>query len=72
MNKTNKQLPTNVLRTKANIWKTAIDSQEFARRMDEEDSFASFRQQFAFPKKRDLPFGEFLLIICLKSYRILF
>lgn len=52
-----KQLPINVLMAQSHAWKAAIDSPEFARRMDEEDRFAQFRQMFAFPKKKDLPYG---------------
>jgi hypothetical protein len=54
------QLPVNVFREKSLIWSVPIESQEFARRMDGEDQFASFRELFSFPKKKDLPFGKFL------------
>jgi hypothetical protein len=54
------QLPVNVFKEKSLIWTVPIESQEFARRMDGEDQFASFRELFSFPKKKDLPFGKFL------------
>ncbi|UXI21453.1 hypothetical protein NH340_JMT07396 [Sarcoptes scabiei] len=43
------------LREKSLKWNTSIESKDFARLMDEEDPFRSFRKMFSFPKKCDLP-----------------
>jgi len=59
------QLPINVLSEKSLIWAVPIESQEFARRMDDEDQFSSFRELFTFPKKKDLPFGKIYFTIIL-------
>ncbi|CAG2171465.1 unnamed protein product [Oppiella nova] len=48
--------PIKVFRSKSQLLKVPIDSPEFARHMDEEDRFASFRDQFVFPLKKDLPY----------------
>lgn len=51
--------PVSVFREKSTQWGVAIESAEFARRMDQEDPLASFREQFAFPKKIVLPNSKY-------------
>lgn len=50
--------PVSVFREKSSKWGVAIESAEFARRMDQEDPLRSFRDQFTFPKKAMLPNSE--------------
>lgn len=57
-----KRWPTEVLAEKSALLGLAIDSLEFARRMDVEDEFRRFRQLFSFPKKMDLPNGKCLVL----------
>ena len=47
--------PANVFREKSVEWGVAIESAEFAKMMDQEDQFSSYREQFSFPKKIELP-----------------
>ncbi|XP_054158129.1 kynureninase-like isoform X2 [Oppia nitens] len=50
--------PMNVFRAKAKHWNLAVDSAEFAMRLDQEDPFGTYRHQFIFPKKSDLPYVD--------------
>ena len=57
--------PFQVLREKSTEFKLSISSPEFARKLDQEDHLASFRDQFCIPTTTQLPYGECLhFIIC--------
>ncbi|XP_074598104.1 kynureninase-like [Brevipalpus obovatus] len=47
--------PAAVLREKALIWNVPLESEEFAHRLNEEDSLSRFRSEFCIPKKFELP-----------------
>ena len=49
--------PFQVLREKSNEFKLNISSPEFARKLDQEDHLASFRDQFCIPTTSQLPYG---------------
>ena len=55
-------LPQRVLKEKSLIWGLALDSVEFAARLDQEDPLSSFRSLFAIPRRANLPFGTFSLL----------
>lgn len=57
------QKPINALKEKSLIWNVAIETQEFAKMMDQEDQFSTFRSYFSFPKKKDLPHSKLLYLI---------
>lgn len=60
------QKPINALKEKSLIWNVAIETQEYAKMMDQEDQFSSFRNYFSFPKKKDLPHSKLLYLIILE------
>lgn len=53
-----KLTPANALLKLANEWNLNIESEQFAKRMDEMDSFGKFREMFSIPKKATLPNGK--------------
>lgn len=55
--------PSLVLKEKSLQHDLAIDSLEFAQRLDEDDKLASFRDLFTFPLKKDLPHGKNLFFM---------
>ena len=49
--------PLQYLKVRSAEWSVDIDSEEFARMMDEGDPLKGFRDKFNYPKVKDLPFG---------------
>jgi kynureninase len=47
--------PLNELKENSRQWKCALTDVKFAREMDARDPLRTFRDQFCYPKKRDLP-----------------
>lgn len=53
--------PSLVLKEKSLMFGHAIDSIEFAQKLDEDDKLATFRNLFTIPLKKDLPHGKFVI-----------
>lgn len=53
-----KSTPASVLTRMALEWNVPIESEQFAKQMDEHDQFAKFREMFVIPKKASLPNGK--------------
>ena len=56
--------PVDCLRARLEIFRRtepglSLDSETFARMMDEEDPLATFRSQFEFPRLGSIPVGRF-------------
>ncbi len=50
------------LNTKSDQWQVDLDSEQFAKLMDNHDPFGSVRQEFHYPKMLTLPNGLYQLI----------
>lgn len=52
--------PQKMLNEQANKWKLALNSEAFARKLDENDELRHMRGEFYYPKKDTLPKGMFI------------
>ena len=58
--KDHQQTPQDILNNQAEKWQISITSEEFARKLDENDPLHHVRDEFYFPKIGGLPKGIFI------------